>query len=322
MLDALCALGFAEQTIGEYSAVKGKSKRTTIRAGAKLIELLKEHKVTLADLDVGHSEEVIILKRPKHGHFDDGERIDYTDNDTTRRYRDELHAINRWLAEADISFDAAAHDRPVDVQARRLYRSFTLARFDRGGRLFGGFWENLPKPVRFRGISIEGEYVIGLDYSQLNPTLAYSLAKAHPPSGDAYTLPGLEGCRDGVKKVFNAMLFDAAPRTKLPQGARKLFPRRVKIADVTGAIFERHPMLKGVLSAAGIGHTLQFLESEIMMGVLRRCQKRGIVALPVFDCVVVKASAGEAAKKIMQQEFNAVAGLDTEVQVQGDATML
>jgi hypothetical protein len=35
--------------------------------------------------------------------------------------------------------------------------------------------------------------------------------------------------------------------------------------------------------------------------------KCGIVALPVFDCVVVKAST-EVVKKIMQQEFKPVAG--------------
>jgi hypothetical protein len=312
MLDALCALEFAEQSIGKYSGIPGKSKRTTIRAGRKLIELIEEHKVTLEDLRVSDRDEIVILKRPKRGYFDEGERIDYTDDVTTRRYREELRAINAWLAKADIEFDAiaAGYDLPVDAQARRLYRSFTMGRFDSGGRLFGGFWENLPKEVRLRGISIEGEHVVGLDFSQLNPLLAYSLAKAEPPSRDAYTLPGLEDRRDGVKKVFNAMLFDKKRRNKFPRGARVLFPRKVKIADVTGAIFEQHPMLKGLLSVAGIGHTLMFLESKIMMNVLRQCQKRGIVALPVFDCVVVKASTAEVVKRIMQQEFKAVAGFN------------
>jgi hypothetical protein len=46
MLDALCALGFAEQTIGDPA----KFRRTTVRAGAKLVELIEEHKVTLEDL--------------------------------------------------------------------------------------------------------------------------------------------------------------------------------------------------------------------------------------------------------------------------------
>jgi uncharacterized membrane protein YcaP (DUF421 family) len=64
------------------------------------------------------------------------------------------------------------------------------------------------------------------------------------------------------------------------------------------------------------------LESKIMMGVLRRCQKKGIVALPVFDCVVVRASAAIAVKAIMEEEFRSVAGLDVEVHDEVDATMI
>ena len=72
-------------------------------------------------------------------------------------------------------------------------------------------------------------------------------------------------------------------------------------------------MLRGVLSSPETGHHLQFLESEIMMRVLRQCQKRNIVALPVFDCVVVKASAEGVVREIMRREFKAVAGLEVIV---------
>ena len=245
MLDALSDLGFAKVTIGKYSGFPGKSKRTTVKAGPKLIELIEEHKVTFADLKASDEEEVIILKRSKRGHWDEGERIDYRDTATTHRFRSELRAVNAWLAKADIRFDAAACDRPVDVQARMLFRSFTRERFDSGGRLYGGFWENLPKPARLGGIIIEGEAVVELDYSQLNPTLAYHIAEADPPFEDAYTLPKLEKYRDGVKKIFNAMLFNRV--TKFPKESKGLFPRRVKCSDVTEAILQRHPKLKGVL---------------------------------------------------------------------------
>jgi hypothetical protein len=314
MLDALCDLGYAKETKGKFSGFPGQSKRTTVRAGPKLIELIKEHKVALEDLDEGEGQEIIILSRAKHGQWDEGGRIDYPDTERTRRFREELRGINSWLAKAEITFDPKASNRPVDIHARQLRRQFTLGRFefDRGGRLFGGFWETLPKPVRLRGIRIEGEPVVGLDYSQLNPLLSYHVAEADPPAEDAYTLPGLEKHRDGVKKVFNAMLFKH-PVTKFPKGARALFPRRVKCEDVTEAILLRHPMLKGVLSYPETGHQLQFLESEIMMAVLRSCQGRNIVALPVFDCVVVKASAEDVVTEIMCREFKAVGGFDVTV---------
>jgi len=312
MLDALRDLGFAKVTLGEYSGWPGQSKRTTVRAGPKLIALIEEHKVTLEDLSGRYDEEVIILSRRKRGYGDKAERIDYKDNATTERFRKELRAINEWLDRADITFDAAAFEKPVNVRARQLRRQFTMARFDRGGRLFGGFWVNLPKLVRRKGIRIDGKEVVGLDYSALNPLLAYHVAVADPPEGDAYTLPGLEKCRDGVKRVFNAMLFKH-PVSRFPKGTRALFPQKVKCSDVTDAILQRHPMLKGVLSSPQAGHRLQFIESEIMMGVLRKCRERNIVALPVFDCVVVKASAEKAVGEIMQVEFKAATGLEVEV---------
>jgi hypothetical protein len=50
-----------------------------------------------------------------------------------------------------------------------------------------------------------------------------------------------------------------------------------------------------------------------MMGILRQCRKRDIIALPVFDCVVVKASEADAVEKIMTKEFKAATGLTAEV---------
>jgi hypothetical protein len=39
MLDALCNLGFARETKGKFSGFPGQSKRTTVRAGPKLVKL-------------------------------------------------------------------------------------------------------------------------------------------------------------------------------------------------------------------------------------------------------------------------------------------
>ena len=313
MLDTLCDLEFAKQAKGEFSGLPAKSKRTTVTAGPKLVELINQHQITFADFEIGDDEEIIILKGQKRERKDVAKREPYDDNATTRRYREELREINARLQSADITFDPGVYEHAVDVRARRLYRHFSNGNFESGGRLFGGFWQNIPKDVRLRGIRIEGERVEGRDYSQLNPRLAYSVAGAVPPSGDAYTLPNLEQYREGVKEVFNAMLFHH-PVVRFPVGTRALIPdKKVKITDVTEGILEQHPMLKGVLSSGWIGHRLQFLESEIMMAVLRKCRDRSIVALPVFDCVVARASAMEIVERIMQSSSREIAGLDISI---------
>src|SRR5262245_29874838 len=67
MLDALSELGFATQDVGDYSGLPGRSKRTTVTAGPKLTELVEQHEITFADIEVSDDEEIIILKRTKQG---------------------------------------------------------------------------------------------------------------------------------------------------------------------------------------------------------------------------------------------------------------
>src|SRR5262249_31241015 len=314
MLDALQNLGYLKQKKGAYSGMPGKSKRTTIRAGAKLIELIEKHQITFADLRTSSTDEVIILKRAKRAYWDKGEPIEYEDTETTRQLRLDVEEVNSWLAKADITFDASAHNRPVDVRDRRLYRYFSGG-FKSGGRLFRGFWQNLPKPARLFGLRIKGEGVVELDYSQLNPTLAYAKVGCSPPPGDAYTLPGFEKYRDGVKTVFNAILFDKKPRKSFPKGEKVRFPPRTKIRDIVEAIYEKHPMLKSVLST-GAGFHLMFLESEIMMRVLEDLRHYTIVGLPIFDGVIVRASEVETAKAAMKHQFKNATGLEIDVRLE------
>jgi hypothetical protein len=314
LLDDLQELDYLQQKKGVYSGMRGKSKRTTIRAGAKLIELIKKHQITFADLHAATADEVIVLKRAKAGYWDEGARIEYADTATTRRLRAEVEEVNSWFKKADIAFEPNAYDRPVDVRARRLYRYFA-ADFKSGGRLFRGFWQILPKDARLLGLRIEGEDVVELDFSQLNPMLAYAKVRCLPPPGDAYTLQGLEQSRFGVKKVFNALLFDKRPRKSFPKGVSVLFPSGTKIGDVVGAIREKHPMLGSVLST-GAGFHLMFLESEIMMGVLEQLRHQTIVGLPIFDGVIVKASKAEAAKIVMKEQFKKAMGLEIEVRLE------
>ena len=157
--------------------------------------------------------------------------------------------------------------------------------------------------------------MVELDYAQLNPMLAYAKVRCSPPPGDAYALPGLEDHRDGVKKVFNALLFDTEPRERFPKGVNVKFRRKAKIGDVIHAIYEKHPRLKAVLGT-GAGFGLMFLESEIMMRVLECLQEKGVVGLPVHDAVIVKASKVEEAMAVMKDAFKRQTGSEIEVRLE------
>ena len=57
------------------------------------------------------------------------------------------------------------------------------------------------------------------------------------------------------------------------------------------------------IGTGGLGHEIQFTESEIMVAVLLKLKAQNIVALPVHDAVVIRASQAEQAQTVMGQIF-------------------
>jgi hypothetical protein len=319
-------MAFIEQSKGRTLNFEGPARRTTIRPGRRLIKRIADHELTFDDLTVSTDGELIHLKRSRRGWWDESDLIEYEDSETTIRYRDEMRAINAWLEAADLDFDyvaacskasdlgpdTAVSDLKVDVSDRRLRRIFTRGRFDSGGRLFGGFWQPLRKPFRRAGVRINGECISVLDYSQMAPMIAYGLAKATPTMGDVYRVPGYEheDLRKGMKKFFNAMLFNQKPITKMPQGLRSYLPDPISARDLAGAIARYHPALTFY---GGIGHHIQFIESQIMVRVLLDLVDKGITALPIHDAIAVARSHAAAGQEAMIREFRSIVGIDVTV---------
>lgn len=323
-LDLLCApeLGYVKQTIGtalDFST--GRRLQTTIRPGKALVSVLKSSNLDLSDFTISADAEVIVLKAYAPKSFGDTKvrnagPIAYKDTATTNRYRAEVQAINRWLSEADISFDrreavkTGIEPLSVDISNRRLTRIFTRGQktFDSGGRLFGGFWQTLPKSVRLKGLRLNGEPVESLDYSALNPRIAYGLAGHKLPKSDPYAIRGFEKNRDGVKKIFNAMLFVSKPLGRWPEETKELFPAGTTVRKVTAAILKAHPELSKLFHTE-IGHHIQFLESQIMVAVLLQLKAKGLLGLPVHDAVVVPRSATKEAEVVLLRQFKRISGI-------------
>ena len=149
---------------------------------------------------------MIVLSRTVSGFGAEGafgkqrEWIDYEhDNKESRRFRGEMERINAFLASANLEFHPNGPSIALDTHRRRLRRYFSMPpwqadqflQFDLGGRLFGGWWQNLPKHERHR-IRIDGEPVVDLDFASMFPRLAYLKVGLAPPEGDLYAgIPGL-----------------------------------------------------------------------------------------------------------------------------------
>jgi hypothetical protein len=63
----------------------------------------------------------------------------------------------------------------------------------------------------------------------------------------------------------------------------------------------------------GVGHHIQFIESQIMVQVLLDLIDKGITALPIHDAIAVVRSHAAAAREAMIQEFRSIVGIDVTV---------
>lgn len=303
-------MAYISQEIGVQRLVG--SKATTIAAGPRLLSEIEEREIGIDDVDICPHDEIIILKRQKDqtDHWDKGGFQEYSDTDETNRYRDELGKINQWIAQARLEFNRLGFfefSGDINTGKRQLRRIFTKGSFSSGGRLFGGFWQDLPKEARRQRLTINGEQAVELDYGQVGPRILYGMAGQQPPLTDIYDLRRYELQRNGVKKVMNAMLFAQSRLGRFPKGTRKLFRRGDSIAEVTEAIETANTPIKHLFHC-GMGHEVQFVESQILVDVLLKLKDKDVVALPIHDAVVVPKSKAPIAQEVMLASFEAIAG--------------
>ncbi|AAN29210.1 hypothetical protein C064_00988 [Brucella suis 63/252] len=313
ILDKLEYAGWIEQTVGDRGKVV-KGAQTVIYPGLRLVSRMDAVDISLADMGIADQSDPIILQRPKKDRRLFGAREEYEDNERTRQFRSEMDQINGWLGKADLEVldasDIAVDDtgaaiiRLHDPAKRKLRRYFTDSdhTFTSGGRLFGGFWQNMTKAERRDLLLIEGESCVALDYSGMGLRIAYGHAGIDPGEGDLYLVPGLEDFRSGVKIVTSAMLAASTRLRRMPEGTRVKFPRLLKFSTVRDAIEGRHPSIRH-LFYSGHGHAVQFTESQIMVDVLLRLMKMEIVALPVHDAVLIAESKADQTKAVMLEAF-------------------
>lgn len=261
--------------------------------------------------------EVLILKGEKDA-ARRAHRLDYRDTAHTRRWRKEIHWINRhleaapfWLIKGD---GAIAEDgQPIDPTRRSLVRVFNNGSWQQGGRLFGGFWESMPRDQRFRLLRIgttahpEGERIANVDFAQLFPILAYRQMKQEPPEGDLYDIAGDGKHRDGFKRLLNALLFATRALTRWPGEISGLFPEGTKLRDTLAAIRDRHAAI-APLFHTGIGFKLMLLESAMLIETLGRLLADTVTALPLHDSVLVGRSEADRARAVLADAFKLYTG--------------
>jgi hypothetical protein len=246
--------------------------------------------------------------------------IEYQDDPPTDRLHAELRRINDALKRARLGFEEPGGPG-VEIRKRQLRRIFNTLddqpRFDLGGRLHGG-WRQTLERVRRHAIRIEGEPIADLDFSAMFLRLAYAKAGLLPPEGDLYA--GIlqdeeeDRYRPGLKVLVNAMLFRSSPLQRLPKGSAAILPRGCSAAELREDILRRHAPIRDQFEK-GIGLSLMKLESDILVSILLRLIDRGIVALQMYDGLMVRHDVAEEVATVMREEAKAWTGFELPVKV-------
>ena len=307
------------QEIGFDTSFNRKGRRTVVHPSDVLLAEMGMLSISASDFDERGDAETIVLKRERESFWDLGGAVEYTDDMTTEAMRVDMLEINQQLAGADIDHHPASHfgeiRDDVDVERRRLRRIFTNRSFESGGRLFGGFWQEMGKQRRLQTLFIDGDEIAELDFGQIAPRILYGHMGHLPPEGDLYDVPPFnetKSHRKGVKTVLSAMMFNGGNLTRMPRGTRPLFAKRHTVHDITDAIKAKHAVITP-LFGTGIGHWCQFRESEIMIDILLDLTRQNITALPIHDAILVPRSEAATARRTMEMVFRARSGVEAVI---------
>ncbi|WCS27962.1 hypothetical protein LOK46_14395 [Methylobacterium sp. NMS14P] len=313
-VDELGRLGLIEEIRSKPGAHLTHGMQSRMRASDRLVEILSGQPIEY----LGSGCPLVLKDR-------DGTRIDYEDTPETRRLTREIGGLNRYLN--SFSVDVSASASPDDwertahhVRARKVrdgvetwacarvtprvdvYRVFSRGGFRQGGRIYGGFWEGLPKDRRL-DLMINNELVIEEDFASLHPRLLYALRGERMPAGfDCYALPHYQRWvgKLALNVAINAATLHAAAGALMEKGRQKkadgspVWPYGwAETRRIIDKVIAHNPAIAGYIgSDAGV--SLMAIDARMALDVLKSCEKAHLAALPVHDSFL--ASEGRTAE--------------------------
>jgi hypothetical protein len=248
-------------------------------------------------------------------------------NSFDRAEYEDLKAEMEQIVQAMGEHPLQAHD---GTEWSRCTRIFNDGRFDRGGRVYGG-WQSRKKEER-RDFRIDQEPVCEIDIKASFLFLASRLmGHKRPLSTDPYKdIPFVQ--RDielrGLAKILVSSLLSKPERPQqfpksdlkddngntIPLKKYYKIPKREGVSCYIDDILKAYPFLKDLQGHAG---QLMFLESQLIVKTMLRLldQPTPIVAYPVHDCLICKESDKEIVVKILREVFLDQLGAEPSLEV-------
>lgn len=336
-------LGYLKEITKGYYArnkdkgITNKSRLTRYQATEKLVNLFSQEEQKVLPVIVPTKISPLIrvrIKRNVNG-AQHSVLVAVDESVETERMRKNLNKINGVLLQNwyDLKIDdeemmklearlsKQEDEQQIDLSRRTLYRVFNDQNLTKGGRFYGGWWQNVPKEYRDR-LLINGKRMVEFDYSNQHPFLLYA-QEGIELDRDCYrdvvnlkgsTLPSekkREELRSLVKSSFNAMLNSSHPLKQAPKGVS---PQSFGLTwkYISDSIIQFHSPIAHHFYT-GVGLRLQRVDSDIAELVLLAFTEKQIPILPLHDSFLVHQGYEDFLKETMLTAFKKVVGKNVKV---------
>jgi hypothetical protein len=240
--------------------------------------------------------------------------VGYVDSDDTRRMRRQMDRVNDFLSGIGVELTGpevtyTPRHIKIDREGRKsqlirlsrpvLHRVFSRGSFELNGRLYGGYWQNIPKSLR-PNILINGESVVEPDFSQMHPAMLYA-ERGLKLEQDAYEIPGF--LRSDAKLAFNIGLNARTTQGAILALSEAMGDTRKYASQVLKAVKARHAEVADAFGS-DMGVRLMRADSEITLDVMNSCIEHDIPCLPIHDSVLVPKRHRETVMELMSRSFS------------------
>jgi hypothetical protein len=307
-IDVLVAAGLLATEIAP--ANPRLHRQSTFRATPMLIQWAES---------LGDEGQLVALPRPalvRLMNYEGGE-VSFAETARTKAMARDVARLNEIIGATDIDLGIGTKGWGGIIRIERangktacMYpsdQSFRKFRgsFERGGRLYGGGWQQVPKDCR-KSLTINGNATEEHDYEALHPCMLYALEGKQVDPQTVYELPGCEDLSRGLQKravntLINARSTTAARRSLMDNRKGKGVPSADAQRLIEGT-FKRHP---DITSRFGrdMGAKLQAIDSEIARDVCNELTGKGKPVLPVHDSFLVRKADSDQLRGAMNDAY-------------------
>lgn len=291
--DQLQGAGLIEVRLGYYDIDRPEqSKLTAIKPTPKLVQLVQESGLSLGDV-VRPPAVTTVLTEPDHDAGEMPQKVREQDR-LIKRYNKwiggyALHQPNGWTSSR--------------IHLVRLFKHHWTT----GGRLYGGFWIDMPRAERAT-LRIDGQETCELDYKSLHPHILYAWS-GWQLEFDPYVVPGFEHVsREVGKKVFNRLINGKTTALKFIKEDYQPYLRSRKELDAfVAAMMDRLSPIKKHFASQAWGR-LQKEDSELALKVIERCMNEGIPVYPIHDGFRIRVRDKDQVEGIMKKVYKTIYG--------------